>query len=66
MIVSYIVFAQWMLQNFCLQFLKNYNEEHSTKIGIAIYLMKLLSNLFVKYPELNGNIIFGDIAKKIL
>ena len=47
-----------------LQFLKNYNEEHSTKIGITIYLMKLLANLFVKYPDLNGNIIFGDVAKK--
>jgi len=47
-----------------LQFLKNYNEEHSTKIGITIYLMKLLANLFVKYPDLNGNIIFGDVLKK--
>jgi hypothetical protein len=47
-----------------LQFLKKYNEEHSTKIGITIYLMKLLANLFVKYPDLNGNIIFGDVLKK--
>ena len=47
-----------------LQFLKTYNEEHSTKIGITIFLMKLLANLFVKYPDLNGNIIFGDVLKK--
>ena len=47
-----------------LEFLKKYNEEHSTKIGITIYLMKLLANLFVKYPDLNGNIIFGDVLKK--
>ena len=26
--------------------------------------MKLLANLFVKYPDLNGNIIFGDVLKK--
>jgi hypothetical protein len=26
--------------------------------------MKLLANLFVKYPDLNGNIIFGDVYKK--
>ncbi len=47
-----------------LSFLKKYNEEHSTKIGITIFLMKLLANLFVKYPDLNGNIIFGDVLKK--
>ena len=47
-----------------LQFLKKYNEEHSTKIGITIFIMKLLANLFVKYPDLNGNIIFGDVLKK--
>ena len=47
-----------------LSYLKEYNEEHSTKIGITIFLMKLLANLFVKYPDLNGNIIFGDVLKK--
>ena len=47
-----------------LQFLKDYNEEHSTKIGITVFLMKLLAHLFVKYPDLNGNIIFGDVLKK--
>lgn len=47
-----------------LTFLKEYNEEHSTKIGITVFIMKLLSNLFVKYPDLNGNIIFGDVLKK--
>ena len=26
--------------------------------------MKLLANLFVKYPDLNRNIIFGDVLKK--
>ena len=26
--------------------------------------MKLLANLFEKYPDLNGNIIFGDVLKK--
>ena len=47
-----------------LDFLKEYNKEHSTNIGITIYLMKLLANLFMKYPDLNGNIIFGDVLKK--
>ena len=47
-----------------LEFIKKYNKEHSTKIGITIYIMKLLANLFVKYPDLNGNIIFGDVLKK--
>ena len=47
-----------------LSFLKEYNEEHSTKIGITVFIMKLLSNLFIKYPDLNGNIIFGDVLKK--
>ena len=26
--------------------------------------MKLLANLFEKYPDLNGNIIFGDVYQK--
>jgi len=47
-----------------LDFIKNYNIEHSTNIGISIFIMKLLANLFVKYPDLNGNIIFGDVLKK--
>ena len=47
-----------------LEFIKEYNKEHSTNIGITIYIMKLLANLFVKYPDLNGNIIFGDVLKK--
>ena len=47
-----------------LEFIKNYNTEHSTNIGITIFIMKLLANLFVKYPDLNGNIIFGDVLKK--
>ena len=47
-----------------LLYLQEYNEEHSTKIGITVFIMKLLSNLFVKYPDLNGNIIFGDVLKK--
>ena len=47
-----------------LDFIKEYNKEHSTNIGITIYIMKLLANLFVKYPDLNGNIIFGDVLKK--
>ena len=47
-----------------LSFIKEYNEEHSTNIGITIFIMKLLANLFVKYPDLNGNIIFGDVLKK--
>ena len=47
-----------------LSFIKEYNEEHETKIGITVFLMKLLANLFVKYPDLNGNIIFGDVYTK--
>jgi hypothetical protein len=47
-----------------LSFIKQYNEEHSTKIGITVFLMKLLANIFVKYPDLNGNIIFGNILKR--
>ena len=47
-----------------LSYIKEYNEDHSTKIGITIFLMKLLANLFSKYPDLNGNIIFGDVLKK--
>ena len=47
-----------------LEFIKEYNKEHSTNIGITIFIMKLLANLFVKYPDLNGNIIFGDVLKK--
>ena len=47
-----------------LEFIKEYNEEHSTNIGLTIFIMKLLANLFVKYPDLNGNIIFGDVKKK--
>ena len=47
-----------------LSFIKNYNTEHNTNIGITIFIMKLLANLFVKYPDLNGNIIFGDVLKK--
>jgi hypothetical protein len=47
-----------------LDFIKEYNKEHSTNIGITIFIMKLLANLFVKYPDLNGNIIFGDVLKK--
>ena len=47
-----------------LSFIKNYNIEHETNIGITIFIMKLLANLFVKYPDLNGNIIFGDVLKK--
>ena len=47
-----------------LSFIKEYNKEHSTEIGITVFLMKLLANLFEKYPDLNGNIIFGDVLKK--
>jgi hypothetical protein len=47
-----------------LDFLKEYNKEHSTNIGITIFIMKLLAHLFTKYPDLNGNIIFGDVLKK--
>lgn len=47
-----------------LDFLKIYNKEHNTKIGPTIFLMKLLANIFVKYPQINGNIIFGNILKK--
>ena len=47
-----------------LSFIKEYNEEHSTQIGITVFLMKLLSNIFEKYHDLNGNIIFGDVYKK--
>lgn len=47
-----------------LDFLKQYNQDHGTKIGPTIFLMKLLANIFVKYPQINGNIIFGNILKK--
>ena len=47
-----------------LEFLKEYNKEHSTNIGITVFVMKLLANIFVKYSDLNGNIIFGDVLKK--
>jgi len=47
-----------------LSFIKEYNKENSTNIGITVFIMKLLANLFVKYPDLNGNIIFGDVLKK--
>ena len=47
-----------------LEFIKEYNKEHSTNIGITVFIMKLLAHLFVKYPDLNGNIIFGDVLKK--
>ena len=47
-----------------LSFIKDYNKEHETNIGITIFIMKLLANIFVKYPDLNGNIIFGDVLQK--
>lgn len=46
------------------KFLKKYNEEKGVKIGLTIFLMKLLGNLFVKYPSINGNILFGRFFKK--
>jgi hypothetical protein len=48
-----------------LSYIKKYNEENSTKIGITVFIMKLLANIFAKYPDLNGNIIFGDVYKKV-
>ena len=45
-------------------FLEKYNKEHNCKIGITIFIMKLLGNLFKKYPKLNGNVLFGLFLKK--
>lgn len=45
-------------------FLDKYNKEHNTKIGITVFIMKMLGNLFQKYPKLNGNVLFGLFIKK--
>lgn len=46
------------------EFLKKYNEKKQKKIGITVFLLKLCANLFVKYPKLNGNILFGNFFAK--
>ena len=46
------------------EYLNKYNKEHNCKIGPTIFLLKLVGNLFNKYPKLNGNILFGLFIKK--
>ena len=46
------------------EFLNKYNKEHNCKIGPTIFMLKLVGNLFNKYPKLNGNVLFGLFIKK--
>lgn len=45
-------------------FLSSYNKEHKTQIGITTFFMKLIGNIFLKYPKLNGNVLFGLFLAK--
>ena len=45
-------------------YLEKYNKEHNCKIGPTIFMLKLVGNLFNKYPKLNGNVLFGLFVKK--
>lgn len=47
-----------------LEYLKKYNEKKHKKIGVTVFLLKLCANLFIKYPKLNGNILFGNFYYK--
>ena len=47
-----------------LKFIKNYNLTSKIKIGPTVFILKLVSNLVVKYPKINGHIIFGKFIKK--
>lgn len=46
------------------EFLKKYNEENNTDIHFTIFLIKVLGNIFQKFPTLNGNVLFGKFFQK--
>jgi len=46
------------------QFLSDYNKKNNTNIGPTVFLIKLVSILFIKFSKLNGNILFGVFVKK--
>lgn len=46
------------------QFLEKYNEEHKTDIHFTVFLIKILGKVFHKYPNINGNVLFGKFFPK--
>lgn len=44
--------------------LNDYSHKHGTQIGITIFFMKVFAELFAKFPNTNGNIIFGKFVPK--
>jgi len=46
------------------KFISDYNKNNNTNIGPTVFLIKLISNLFLKYSKINGNILFGVFVKR--
>jgi hypothetical protein len=46
------------------QFLKEYSQSHGVKIGYTVFMMKLAAMIYSKFPQVNGNVIFGKFVSK--
>lgn len=46
------------------KYLKEYSDKIGKKIGITIYFIKMMGVILEKYPQINGNVIFGKFVPK--
>jgi pyruvate dehydrogenase E2 component (dihydrolipoamide acetyltransferase) len=46
------------------EFLKNESQINGRKIGITVFILKVMSQVYKKFPQLNGHITFGKFLPK--
>jgi uncharacterized protein YneF (UPF0154 family) len=46
------------------EYLKEYSQKTGVKVGFTVYMTKVFSKMLEKYPQINGNVIFGKFVPK--
>ena len=46
------------------KFLKDYSNKYRKNIGITVFFIKMMGLILEKYPQINGNVIFGKFVPK--
>ena len=46
------------------EYLKEYSNKTGVKVGFTVYLTKVMAKMMQKFPQVNGNVIFGKFVPK--
>ena len=46
------------------EFLQEYSQKVGVKVGFTVFLVKIMAKMFEKFPQVNGNVIFGKFVAK--